>query len=370
MIAFWEGAHAVHPDQFSYRTRGAWWEAVERAGRTLFVSREYEHLVLAISLKAGRPHLSHLRVPHPSGMAWDAERRRLHVACTRNPNQLLTLSPLAETESPVTDRLNCSLDRPLMPATLRYLPGSLYLHDLAMIGRRLYGNAVGMNAVVRLDAGNATTPEWWPKCIEKAGRPDFSANFLQLNSIAAGPSLAGSYFSASATSVSRRRPGHLNFPVKERGAIFSGRTREPVATGLTRPHSARIHRNTIWVDNSGYGELGIVGQDGYAPVLQLPGWTRGLHFVDDLAFVGTSRVIPRFRHYAPGLDVDRSECGIHAVEVSTGRVLGSMIWPSGNQIFAIESAPSEETLGFPFTSRRSPKGGSIRELFFRGSAEQ
>ena len=57
------------------------------------------------------------------------------------------------------------------------------------------------------------------------------------------------------------------------------------------------------------------------PVSRLPGWTRGLSFCKDVAFVGTSRVIPRFRHYAPGLDVERSVCALHAVD-SSGRVLG------------------------------------------------
>lgn len=191
-----------------------------------------------------------------------------------------------------------------------------------------------------------------------------------MNSIAAGSNLKNSYFSASATSISRRRPGHLNFPVDQRGAIFSGRTREPVATGLTRPHSARYYQKRLWVDNSGYGELGIVGKDGYAPMLRLPGWTRGLHFVKGIAFVGTSRVIPRFSRYAPGLDVGRSECGIHAVDVKSGRLLGSLIWPSGNQIFAIESAPGKETSGFPFTQRSSSKDQALRDLFFKGCAEE
>ena len=48
---------------------------------------------------------------------------------------------------------------------------------------------------------------------------------------------------------SARRPGHLNFPVDGRGVIFSGRTRDVVATGLTRPHSARLHEGTITVED-------------------------------------------------------------------------------------------------------------------------
>ena len=74
-------------------------------------------------------------------------------------------------------------------------------------------------------------------------------------------------------------------------------------------------------------------------VARLPGWTRGLLWPASVAFVGTSRVIPRFRTYAPGLDVDRSVCGVHAVDIRSGQVLGSILWPAGNQIFAIEALP-------------------------------
>jgi hypothetical protein len=59
-------------------------------------------------------------------------------------------------------------------------------------------------------------------------------------------------------------------------------------------------------------------------------------------------VIPRFRQYAPGLDVDSSVCGLHAVDTTSGAVLGSLIWPYGNQIFAIEPLPRAFTNGFLF----------------------
>ena len=109
------------------------------------------------------------------------------------------------------------------------------------------------------------------------------------------------------------RPGDPSFPVDRRGVIFSGVSREAIARGLTRPHSARLWENRIWVDNSGYGEVGFIEGEKFRAVSRLAGWTRGLCFVRDVMFVGTSRVLPRFRQYAPGLDVDEGRCGIHAL---------------------------------------------------------
>ena len=100
-----------------------------------------------------------------------------------------------------------------------------------------------------------------------------------------------------------------------------------------------------------------------------PGWTRGLAFCGNVAFVGTSRVLPRFRRYAPGLDRSASVCGVHAVDTRSGRVLGSLIWPFGNQIFGIEHAPRRFTSGFPLPVGRPRALARIRKLFYSFSCE-
>ena len=228
----------------------------------------------------------------------------------------------------------------------------------------MHANAVGQNAVVRLDDTGGCERAWWPRCIETGSGPVFARNHLQLNSIAAGPDLARSYFSASTDTLSARRPGHRNFPVDGRGVVFSGATREPVARGLTRPHSARLCAGRLWVDNSGYGEVGVVEQGSFGSVARLPGWTRGLCFRERVTFVGTSRVLPRFRQYAPGLDLAASVCGVHALDTESGKVLGSLVWPYGNQTFALECVPTSLTSGFPFHAGAKRTTRLEKELFY------
>jgi uncharacterized protein (TIGR03032 family) len=235
------------------------------------------------------------------------------------------------------------------------------MHDLALIDGALYANAVGQNAVVLLHENGRYERVWWPRCVETSEGPIFGRNHLQLNSIAAGADLGESYFSASADRVSARLPGHRNFPVDGRGVLFSGATREPIVRGLTRPHSARLFDGRIWVDNSGYGEFGCVDDGRFRAVARLPGWTRGLCFHGRLAFVGTSRVIPRFRQYAPGLDADVSRCSVHAVDIESGQVVGSLTWPVGNQIFAVDWLPAVSSAGFPFLA--GPRRATARERY-------
>ena len=365
IVGCWAGAAALDPALLRYRTSGSWWDCLESAGVTLLVTREYEHLVIALSVVRGKPLVSYLTLPHPSGLAVDRRNDVVHVASTRNPNQIYDLAPVHEM-LPRFDLRHRSvrlLDRrslgeggqpdlrrmplTLMPVRARMFPGSLYLHDLAFVGKRLHANAVGHNAVVRIGE-KGFEYAWWPRCVETRTGVLVQQNHLQLNSIAAGASLRSSYFSASTDRVSRLQPGDPKFPVDGRGVVFSGATREPIAGGLTRPHSARLRGGQVWLLNSGYGEYGYIESGSFHRVTTLPGWTRGLCFHRRMAFVGTSRVLPRFRQYAPGLRVDRAICGVHAIDADSGRVLGSLTWPRGNQIFAIDWVPRRMAQRLPF----------------------
>jgi uncharacterized protein (TIGR03032 family) len=364
VTADWQDAADLDPQLLRYRTAGAWWDSLATAGITLLVTREYEHLVMALSAGKRAPSISYLRIPHPSGLAVDRRRKVVHVASTRNPNHVYDLMPAGGVLERPEVRIDLIGRSPLVPVRSRFFPGCLYLHDLAIVAGKLYGNAVGQNAVVRLDSNAHFERVWWPRCIETPGGPLFSRNYLQLNSIAAGSNLRTSLFTASTDRISSRRPGHRNFPVDGHGVVFSGATREPIARGLTRPHSARLHKGQVWVDNSGYGEVGLVSDGRFVPVSRLPGWTRGLCLHQGIAFVGSSRVLPRFKQYAPGLDVDRSECGIHAVAIKTGKTLGSLFWPAGNQVFAVDWIPDAWNAGLPFDSAGRRNQKRDRQFFY------
>jgi uncharacterized protein (TIGR03032 family) len=365
ITGYWQGSDRMDQRVLEFRTEGGWWETLGRLNTVMLVTREYEHLLMALRAdEKGQPDISLMRMPHPSGLAVDRERGVVHVACTRNPNQIYDLMP-ADSLMPRLDIEDRELaDKPLVPVRTRFMPGCLYIHDLAMINGSLHANSVGQNAVVRLEESGRHYPVWWPRCIETNKGPTFGQNHLQLNSIAAGNSLNDSYFSASTDEMTEIRPGDPAFPVDRRGVIFSGATREPMARGLTRPHSARMHADKIWVDNSGYGEVGFVEGDGFQSVTGLSGWTRGLCFVGTVAFVGTSRILPRFKAYAPGLDLDTSVCGVHAVDTLSGQILGSIIWPYGNQIFSVESVPADFTSGLPFRPGPDSDPDRERSLFY------
>jgi len=349
----WRDAGAIDPGLLRHRVYGDWWDLLRERKITLIVTREYEHLVVAMTADRTGPLVTFLPMPHPSGLAIERTTGATFVASTRNPNQVFELRPAVGGLSRLDVTRASPAGRPLVPVASRFYPGCFYLHDLAFVGGALHANSVGQNAVVRLGATGASLV-WWPRSMERGGRPVLGRNHIQLNSIAAGPTIASSFFSASSDAIGRRYPGDPLYPVDRRGVVFSGATREPLTRGLTRPHSARLHRGTLWVANSGYGELCECEPSGpgYRVAARAGGWTRGLTFHDDLAFVGTSRVLPRFKAYAPGLDVRTSVCGIHAVDLQSGAAVAGVTWPEGNQVFAVEWMERRVSAGLPFRAGR------------------
>ena len=370
VISQWKFSQQLSSDLLDADVSDDFVSILDQLGITIFISREYEHLLIALCVVNGKLRTSYFHLPHPSGIAINRRKNEYYFASTRNPNQVFSFKTadnfLSRKDIPAE---TAPYQKTLIPISSQYYPGSLYLHDLAIIKNKLYGNAVGHNSIVELSSSGSWKNRWWPKCVERSKQPKFDRNYIQLNSIGAGTDLKSSFFSASSSRIGRISPGHLDFKVDKKGVLFSGQTREPIVTGLTRPHSARIYKKKIWVANSGYGQLGYVEDNTFHSVHNFDGWTRGLNFIGKHGLIGTSRVLPRFAHYAPGLDIKKATCGLHFFNYTTGKIDGSITWPLGNQIFAVDWIRRDKCIGFPFTEEQRSEA-SETSLFYNFNANK
>lgn len=118
------------------------------------------------------------------------------------------------------------------------------------------------------------------------------------------------------------------------GVVLDVAHNSVLCSGLALPHSPRLHRDRLWVLDSGRGRLGWVDTaappaEAFRAVAQLPGLARGLSFHDRWAFVGLSR--PRYDvdagvgHesdpalldcFRPGRE--DSWCGLQVIELASG----------------------------------------------------
>jgi uncharacterized protein (TIGR03032 family) len=121
-----------------------------------------------------------------------------------------------------------------------------------------------------------------------------------------------------------------------------------IASGLSMPHSPRWYGGRLWVCESGAGTLGYIDLDSgrYEPVAEVPGFTRGLDFADNLAFVGLSQV--RESAVFSGIPItervkaEEQTCGVCVVDLTSGRVVARLRFTSGVQeVFAVTVLPGK-----------------------------
>jgi uncharacterized protein (TIGR03032 family) len=112
------------------------------------------------------------------------------------------------------------------------------------------------------------------------------------------------------------------------------------------PHSPRWYGGRLWVCESGAGTLGTIdpASGRYETVAAAPGFTRGLDFAGNLAFVGLSQVretaifsgIAITERLAPS----ERTCGVCVVDLSAGQPVALLRFEEGVQeIFAVQLLP-------------------------------
>ena len=105
-----------------------------------------------------------------------------------------------------------------------------------------------------------------------------------------------------------------------------------VLDGLAMPHSPRWHDGRLWVLNSGHGQLlRLDGRGGADVVCELPGYLRGLCFVNGYALIGLCKI--RESNVFGGMPVQQRHaellCGVAVVSLRSGKRVGTLSFTSG-----------------------------------------
>jgi len=110
------------------------------------------------------------------------------------------------------------------------------------------------------------------------------------------------------------------------GIVISVREDETAASGLSMPHSPRVHDGKLWLLNSGTCEFGHVdlSEGRFVPACFCPGFARGLAFAGNFAIVALSHLretdaagSPRVREILEQRTCP-SQCGIMVVDLKRG----------------------------------------------------
>ncbi len=200
-----------------------------------------------------------------------------------------------------------------------WITGDLDAHDVGFDpgGRPVFANTL-FSCVATVSDDHSFRPLWHPPFISRFAPEDR----CHLNGLAieAGEVRYVTCVAASDVADGWRDRRH------DGGIVIDVASGETVVSGLSMPHSPRLHDNRLWLLNSGAGEFGHVDLKSgrFEPIAFCPGYARGLALTGNHAVIGLS--LARDNRTFQGLALDdalasrgaEARCGLIVVDLRTG----------------------------------------------------
>ena len=205
---------------------------------------------------------------------------------------------------------------------LAWTTGDIDVHDLAVAadGTPIFVNTL-FGCLATVDQQHSFRPLWKPPFVSRLAAEDR----CHLNGLAMDDGEPRFVTAVAGTDVAAGWRDHR----QSGGLVVDVASNQIVATGLSMPHSPRLHEGRLWLLNSGTGELGTIDlADGrFEPVCFCPGYLRGLAFHGGYAIVGMSKC--RKERTFSGLQLDQrlkqegveARSGLAVIELATGSLV-------------------------------------------------
>lgn len=221
-----------------------------------------------------------------------------------------------------------------------HVTNSVLIHEMAYCDDDLWFVNTRFSCLCTLDAVHSFVPRWRPPfisqlipgdCCHLNGLGLFHTKPRWVTALAASDKLDG--WRADKASG---------------GVLIDIESNEVITRGLSMPHSPRWYADRLWLLESGRGSLGCVdlATGRYEPIVRLGGFTRGLDFSGDLAFVGLSQV--RESAVFSGIEIterladQQRICGVWVIDLTRGETVAFMRFEEALQeIFAVSVLPGK-----------------------------
>ena len=233
-------------------------------------------------------------------------------------------------------------DRLYVPAA-SFTTGEVNAHEIVIaadvhgLAQPLFVNTA-FSCLARVEPGCSFAPVWQPPFITEL-TPNDRCHLNGLALVEGIPTWATACGASNAPAGWRdQRTGG--------GVVLHIPTHQTAATGLTMPHSPRWHLDKLWLLNSGTGELGWIENERFVPLCFVPGFARGLAFVDGYAVVGLSKLrSPQFSGLALeqklcDIGLPGGCCGLRVIDLASGAVVHSLDLPEPiDELFDVVALP-------------------------------
>lgn len=217
-----------------------------------------------------------------------------------------------------------------------HITGNIDIHEMDWAGDELWFVNTRFSCLCTIDPAYSFAPRWQPSFITEIAPQDR----CHLNGLAIVNNKPKYVTALGDTDT----PQGWRDNKANGGILMDVETNEIICRGLSMPHSPRWYRNRLWVLESGNGSLAVVDLDTgkWETVATFPGFTRGIVFAGNLAFIGLSQV--RETAIFSGLPlterIEERVCGVCVVNIDTGKTVAySRFNGSVREIFGVGIMP-------------------------------
>ena len=270
---------------------------------------------------------THFRVfQKPMGLAADSTGR-MAIGTSSHIWEFRNVPAAASKIAPIGKHDACFLPRNI------HVTGDIDIHEMAWGEEGLWFINTRFSCLCTQDLDHSFVPRWRPPFVS-AYAPEDRCHLNGLELVDGTPKYVTALGTTDTAGGWREN--------KARGGILMDITTNKILVkGLSMPHSPRWYRDRLWVLESGDGSLATVdlatGQ--VQPIVQLPGFTRGIDFYGPLAFIGLSQV----RESAVFSGIPLTErlteriCGVWVVNIEQGEIIAFLKFEDAVQeIFAVQ----------------------------------
>jgi uncharacterized protein (TIGR03032 family) len=327
---------ASQGESIDYQVTPSFVALLEQLGCSLVITNYQSSTVMTFSsLGDGRP--VQMYAPFAAAMGLALEGDRLAVATQTEVFVLSNVRKLA----PSFPKYPNLFDGYFIPRA-RYAVGECALHDMAFAGLDILAVNTAYSCICRLDGFHSFVPVWHPPFITEI-RP---GDRCHLN----GMALEGNEIRYATALGTTDEPRGWIADKLSGGVLLEVPSGKVLTSGLCMPHSPRLIGNRLYLIEAGTGTLVEIDRESGArrSVVTLPGFARGLAEHNGYFFIGLSLI--RDSRPFTGLPVEHSGqeliCGVVAVEIATGQVVGTLRYTGGcSEIHDLHVMPGVRRLG-------------------------
>lgn len=309
---------------------------LQQMGLTVVMSTYQAGKLMLIGAQEGQLDLRYKEFPRPMGMVW--EKGKLYAGLGHGIWQFANYAGAAGVIDP-----KGSYDACYLPQNIHFT-ADIDIHEMEICNDQLYFVNTKFSCLCINDGTSSFKPVWKPPFISLLQPIDK----CHLNGFCTRDG-EPRYVTALGTSD---EPLGWRATKADGGILMDITSNEILAKGLSMPHSPRWHQEKLWVLESGKGALSYYDfkKKKVIQIATLPGFTRGLQMIGDLAFIGLSKVRESVTFSGlPITKLSKRVAGVWVVNIKTGDIVSFIEFTDGiDEVFAVSVLPHRHMEIFNF----------------------